>query len=74
MTQGVKAWINMNINIQIVSKQEKYHLHCITEYGIGVKHRHLYHLLECATKVIEDNNMIWSFPPIPVHLGDPGES
>jgi hypothetical protein len=74
MTQGAKARINMNINTQIVSKQEKYHLRCITEYGFGVKHRRSYYLLECATKTIEDNDTIWSFPPIPVYLGDPGES
>jgi len=74
MTQGATAWIDMNINAQIVSKQQKYHLRRIAEYGIGIEHRRSYYLLERATKAIEDKNSIWSLPPIPVHLGDPGES
>ena len=56
-----------------VSKEEKYHLRCIIEYSIGVDRRSSYPL-ECFTKAIEDNDIIWSFPPVPVHLRDPRES
>ena len=55
-------------------KDEIYHLHCISEYSPTVEPRCSYYRLKWATKAIKDKDTIWSFLPMPVHLGDPTES